>query len=270
MNDLTRFQAKIESHLTGSAAHCALTVAACVPSTNTALKIAAEQGAPAPQALLARAQTQGRGRLGRSFFSPDATGIYCSILLRPALDAREALFLTTAAATAAAQAIEAITQKSVGIKWVNDLFYSGKKVCGILTEAQTTPDGALRYAVVGIGINLCLPKDGFPPELAAIATALYESADEMPEGIAERLCAELLNRFFAIYDTLPDHSFLEEYRRRSTVLGRRVRYLQAERSLLATAVAIDEEARIVLALPDGTEQAFDCGEISLRPESDAP
>lgn len=244
----------------------AVTVVDCTASTNSDLKARAVAGAPEGEILIARTQTAGRGRLGRSFYSPGATGIYCSILLRPRLTAQDALYLTTAAAVAIAQAVFEVCHKDLGIKWVNDLFWEGRKVCGILTEGAPTSDGAtLAYAVVGFGLNLCAPKDGFPPELAEIATALYGENEVCPDGVAQRLCARIIERFFALYDALPDVSFLDEYRRRSTVLGKEVRCERGEESFVATVVDIDECANLRLRLADGSERTVGSGEISLRP-----
>ena len=255
----------ILSHLQNPARY-AITVVDCTASTNSDLKARARAGAPEGEILFARTQTAGRGRLGRSFYSPDATGIYCSILLRPRLAAEDALYLTTAAAVAIAQAVGEICGKDLGIKWVNDLFLGERKVCGILTEGAPASDSAtLSYAVLGFGLNLCAPKNGFPPELASIATALYGADEECPDDLASRLCARIMERFFALYDALPDISFLEEYRRRSTVLGKEVRCERGNESFLATVTDMDDRANLRLRLPDGSERTVGSGEISLRP-----
>lgn len=108
----------------------------------------------------------GRGRRDHSFFSPPDSGLYLSFLLRPDLSARDALSLTTCAAASVALAIEECAGVDAKIKWVNDVFCHGKKVCGILTEAALDLEtGGLQYAIVGIGVNLFPPKGGFPPEL---------------------------------------------------------------------------------------------------------
>ncbi|MBR3862676.1 MAG: biotin--[Clostridia bacterium] len=95
----------------------------------------------------------GRGRKGRSFFSPDGTGIYMSLLLRPQIHAELALRITTVAAVSVCQAIEKLSSRKPGIKWVNDIYMDGRKVCGILTETALASGGRLEYAVLGIGVN---------------------------------------------------------------------------------------------------------------------
>ena len=138
-----------------------------LPSTNDTVKALAAEGAPEGVVVLAEAQTAGKGRMRRQFFSPDGTGIYMSILLRPKLAAEDALFITTAAAAAVADAIEAATGENAGIKWVNDVYLRGLKVCGILTEgALGLEEGNLEYAVLGIGINAIAPQNGFPEEIS--------------------------------------------------------------------------------------------------------
>ena len=130
-------------------------------STNTLVKHLAEQGGREGMVVIAQHQTAGKGRLGRSFYSPKGTGLYLSILLRPKFSAQEALSITTAAAVAVAEAVDQVTGKEGGeakIKWVNDVYYRYRKVCGILTEASIDFEtGGLHYAVLGIGVNLTPP-----------------------------------------------------------------------------------------------------------------
>ena len=141
-----------------------------VTSTNTLLKAQAEQGAPEGTVLIAESQTAGKGRLGRHFTSPPGTGIYFSLLLRPHCTAEKSLFITTTAAVAVCEAIEQVTGLNPQIKWVNDVYLNEKKVCGILTEASVDfENGGLNWAVLGIGINIAVPEEGFPEEIRSIA-----------------------------------------------------------------------------------------------------
>ena len=138
--------------LTGPARRCAIDVQDSVTSTNTLLKQIAEHGGAEGMVLIAHQQTQGKGRLGRAFFSPKGTGLYLSVLLRPRFSAEEALSITTAAAVAVAQAIDAVTGEYPQIKWVNDVYLRGRKVCGILTEAAVDFESSgLHYAILEIG-----------------------------------------------------------------------------------------------------------------------
>ena len=114
---------------------CAIRVDARVPSTNTQAKKLAADGEAAPSLLLADGQTAGRGRMGRAFFSPPGTGLYMSVLLRPAVQAEELPLVTLAAAAAVCEAVEEAAGVSTRVKWVNDILVDGRKVAGILTEA---------------------------------------------------------------------------------------------------------------------------------------
>ena len=233
----------------------------CSPSTNTELKALAEQGAAEGTVLIAHRQTAGRGRLGRSFFSPPNTGLYLSVLLRPDGSPQESTRITTVAAVAAAKAAEQVCGTKVQIKWVNDLYRAGKKVCGILTEGQPIPnENRLAYAVCGVGFNLCPPKEGFPPEIAPIAGSLTDTFDptlRMPLALAflEEFRKDL---------ALPFSEILEEYRSRSLLTGKTVFSPTDSFSGDATVLGIDEEGGLRIALSDGTEQILRGGEVSVR------
>ncbi len=174
-----------------------LTIRREVTSTNTLLRQTAMGGAKEGTVLLAQKQTGGKGRMGRAFYSPADTGVYCSILLRPqSLDLCDAANVTTIAAVAACEAIEIAGAGSASIKWVNDVFVSGKKVCGILTEGAVDPaTSQAEFLIVGVGINVYPPRDGFPPELSHIAGSVFPTI--RPDG-RNRLAAFFLNRFLHI------------------------------------------------------------------------
>lgn len=249
--------------LEGPAQSCAIEVRDSVTSTNTVLKGIAEQGGAEGMALIAQQQTQGKGRLGRSFLSPKGTGLYLSVLLRPRFPAEEALSITTAAAVAVAEAIDQLTGQQAKIKWVNDVYLRGWKVCGILTEAAVDFESSgLHYAILGIGINLRAPEGGFPPEIADVAGALFQ--DEAPPGARARLAAGILNRFFAYYSALPRRDYMEAYRQRSLLTGLEVTYTQGSQSGEGLVLGVDEEARLLLRLPDGQERAFSAGEVQIK------
>ena len=132
-------------------------------SSNLTAKQLALAGAPHGTLVLAGQQKAGRGRLGRRFESPAGQGVYCSLLLRPALSAADAQTATIAAAVSVARAVKALCGLELGIKWVNDLYYQGKKVCGILTEAGTDIEsGQVEWLVVGIGLNLTTTPADWP------------------------------------------------------------------------------------------------------------
>lgn len=254
----------VMKHLTGRAkSFCRIDARDTVSSTNTVLKAYGEKGEPEGLVLIAEEQTGGKGRLGRSFYSPAKTGLYMSILLRPKLTVDKALFITTSAAVAVSRAIEEEAQVEAKIKWVNDVYCRGKKVCGILTEASIDfENGGLSYAVLGIGINISNPPGGFPPELRDIVGSLCES--EPVGDMKSRLAASVLNNFFLYYDAIEEKAFLPEYRSRSFLIGRQVTYMKDGTETLAVVEDIDEMARLVVSLPGGSTEALGAGEVSVK------
>lgn len=230
-------------------------------STNDDVKAAARAGEPEGLVIIADRQTAGRGRLRRSFFSPDGSGLYMSVLLRPDLSPAGSVLITAAAAVAVAEAVEQVSGRSARIKWVNDIFLDGKKVCGILTEGAVDADGKLQYAVLGIGVNVAPPPGGFPEGLRDIACAVFENG--APEGVRARLAAEILSRFHS-FRGLTDRAFLPAYRERSMVLGKPVQVFLGEEEFPARAVSIDDDCRLIVKTDDGLLPLC-AGEVSIRP-----
>ena len=235
-----------------------------VTSTNALLKDMAAEGADEGRALIAKKQTAGRGRLGRNFFSPK-NGIYLSILLKPDMDFREAMLLTTIAAVAVVEAVREVTGKDTGIKWVNDVYLEGKKICGILTEAVTdVENGKLSYAVVGIGVNITKPSDeNFPEELRDIAGFIYDG-EEPPKGIMSKLAASIIKNYFKYYEKLPEHSFMESYKQHQILLNKKIFVITSESSKNARVKGVDDDARLLVEYEDGKEEALFTGEVSIR------
>ena len=234
-----------------------------IGSTNTEVKARADQGEDEGLVILAGRQTAGRGRLGRSFFSPRGTGLYMSLLLRPGDRTDRPVSITSAAAAAVALAVEELSGETVGIKWVNDILLHGKKVCGILTEASFLPDGrALRYAVVGIGVNLCDPPGGYPAEIRDTAGSVFGPA--APPGAAATLAAGILDRFWDYYRRINTRPYLEDYRRRSVAVGRTVRVLTSHGGRRALVLGVDDDCGLAVRYDDGTEDVLSSGEISIR------
>ncbi len=248
-------------------APCPAELLAETGSTNEELKLRMQRGAAHGALLLAERQTGGRGRLGRAFASPPG-GLYMSMGLRcekdPALQAGLPL-LTAAAAVAVCEAVQVLCGLSLSIKWVNDLFWQGRKCCGILAEGVPGPGGDIAAVVVGIGLNYTTPDDAFPPELAGIAGALFpgRSAD-VDAGLPppEQLAADIHARLLDYAAGLQSRSFLLEYRRRNLLPGRAVIVL-ATPPYEALAVGIDDDARLVVRTPAGAQTALAAGEVAL-------
>lgn len=224
-------------------------------STNTEAKRRAMNGEKRA-IILARAQSEGRGRMGRSFYSPQGSGVYFSLLMPFEKSIENGVFLTSAVSVAVMRAIRHLTGKQVGIKWVNDLFWQGKKVCGILCEAMSI--GEERSVVIGIGINVKSAE--FPTELSEIAGSLC--ADEI--SLVELVCAvcrEILS--FLEDPTSPD--WLDDYRKHSLVLGREVQWIENGITQIGIAEEILEDGALcVKVLTTGETSILRTGEISLR------
>ena len=224
-----------------------------VTSTNDWLKMAAERGAPEGTVLAAVRQEQGKGRLGRSFFSP-AGGLYMSLLLRPVLPANEALMITAAAAVSVVEAIEAVCGRRCLIKWVNDVYLDDRKICGILTEASVNFETG--------GIKVEHPADGFAGELRERAGAIFEALTETGD-VKNRLCAEVLNRFYGYYIRLPEKPFMTLYKERSLLVGKEILIVRGSETVKAVATGIDDGARLLIRREDGREDIVSSGEVSV-------
>ncbi|MBO7333581.1 MAG: biotin--[acetyl-CoA-carboxylase] ligase [Lachnospiraceae bacterium] len=241
-----------------------------IDSTNLKCKSEAESGAYEGVTYIAEEQTKGRGRRGRSFFSPDSTGLYLSILLRPELEISDAVLITTAAAVAAATASEKVNdlikEGDVKIKWVNDLYLNDKKISGILTEAGLSMEtGGFDYAVMGIGFNLAPPKGGWPDDIKDRAGSLFEEG-LCPAGTRNRLAAEFLNAFLPIYKALPDVTYLSEYRKRQLTLDKDIDVIDgAGNKKRAHATGIDDRCGLIVIF-EGEDKpvTLTSGEISTR------
>jgi len=244
-----------------------------VDSTNNVLKLIAGNVNRTPRVCIAEEQTAGRGRRGRSFYSPKNTGIYISFLLFPDIPISEAAMLTTIAATAEAVAIEKVSSLPVDIKWVNDIWMRGKKVSGILTEASASvEDGSLEYVIVGIGINLYEPEGGFPEEIRDIAGAVYNDSTPI-ENLRNKVASELIIQFMKYYEAgIENSDFLSEYEKRCFVIGHDVtlispdhtRLKEGEKDPVVHVLGINNKCHLHVRHDDGTEEFLSGGEISIR------
>lgn len=232
-----------------------------VTSTNTLLK---EEGKNKSEfcTIIASSQTSGRGRLGRSFYSPQSSGVYFSVLLKPELEIQKAILITTAAAVAVTRTLEILGCENPQIKWVNDIFVNNKKVCGILTESVVnTETKKIDFAVLGVGINLVKPKEDFPEDIKNIAGAVF--SEDAP-FIKERFVAEFLNEFYKIYVNLSEAEFMFEYKNKCFCIGREISVISGDSVRQGTAISIDKNARLLVKFPDDHTEFISSGEISIK------
>ena len=232
-------------------------------STNQeAKKVAVSGEASHGSFVVALVQTAGRGRKGRSFYSPKDTGLYLSVVLEPEETLKESLLITTAAATAVYKAVQKVCGVSLDIKWVNDLYRNGKKVCGILTEAVTDfESGDIEFAIVGIGLNLYVEQEELPQELSGVAGGIFDTRQEAEGTDRNRLAAEIVN---ALLEETKELRLSREYVEHNMVPGRKIEISDGGNTRMARALSICEDGRLLVEEEDGTQNRLFYGEVSLR------
>ncbi len=231
-----------------------------VDSTNNEAKRMLSDGYEGTGLVVARRQTAGRGRLGRSFYSPAGTGIYMTLIRRPREGMRQVTRVTAAAALAVCRAIESLTDLRPGIKWVNDVYLDGKKICGILSEAVTDVEsGSVQSVIVGIGVNITTAD--FPEEIAGRVTSL--GVELSPSVLIAAICDSLLD----LWEDLSDPAIMEGYRARSVVIGKEIDFYAGDVKRSGVAVDIDENGGLIVNC-DRERVVLQTGEITVRLKGD--
>ena len=226
-------------------------------STMIEAKDLLNKGVDAPFAVIAGRQDGGRGRLGRSFFSPEG-GVYFSIVI-PGRDIPSPDLLTISASLAASRAIERLTGFTTAIKWVNDIYINGKKVVGILTEGIVDMElSGLDKAIVGIGVNLSGNSSDIPYEIRDKMAFIYETG-KSPVTRGE-LAAAITKELFALQGT----RFIDEYRAKCFVIGLDVTVIKAGRERNGHAYGLDDNGHLLIEYPGGEKEALSSGEVSIR------
>lgn len=237
-----------------------------IDSTNKEAKRLAIGEPSRIQMIVSDQQTEGRGRMGRSFYSPKGSGIYISFLFAPTFPVSKATLATGAAAAATARAISSVSGKQCQIKWVNDLYYDGKKICGILTEGVTGIESrTIDYMIIGIGIN-CHPAD--------LKEQAGENAGDLGGDISRNaLAAEVANELLPLIKDLDPAGFMEYYRQHSNVIGENIRIFGSGISSRdgegrpATATGITDNGGLEVEYSDGRKEVLTSGEISIRKDN---
>jgi len=212
----------------------------------------------APLLITAESQTGGRGRQGKSFSSPKG-GLYMSLLVKCGRDMSEAVRVTSAVSVAVCRALKEVCGLECDIKWVNDIYVNGKKLCGILTEAVNNyGTGTTDWLIIGIGVNLITTPDGVN------AASVYTETGAVPDR--DKLCAKITAELLAILRLLEkqDYSYMDEYRHRSCVIGKNVRCIKNNSEFYASVSGIDDLGGLCLVFPDGHTETMTSGEITLR------
>ena len=236
--------------------------------------------------IVAESQSAGRGRLGRTFVSPEKTGIYISVIYAPKGGITNPARLTACAAVAICRAIKNIFGEAAldsvlpQIKWINDIFVGGKKVCGILAEGVANfESGMIEAAVVGMGINIKKNKTAFEGELANVVGTLEDaitqtSSDKSSPSISRTLvAAEIAGQVLKIFEEdasseTAHKAIIKEYKEASFLIGRELTVYpligDEKSSYKAIATDIDDNARLIVTLEDGSKRTLSSGEVSLK------
>lgn len=231
-------------------------------STNQDAKTGVVEGKPHGTVYVTDKQTAGRGRRGRSFVSMNGNSIYMSMILKPEVSAENVVLITTAASVAVNRAIYQVTGKQTQIKWVNDLYYNQRKICGILTEAVTDCEtGTIDRVILGIGINFNIVPESVPEELKEVAGALF--AGNSGNITRNQLIAKIIQQVMNMCKNLGGKEFLDDYRRNSMVIGKTVNVIGTV-TKEAIAIGIAENGGLMVRYLDGNEETLCSGEITIR------
>lgn len=234
-----------------------------IDSTNTEAKRMASDGAPHGTVLIADCQTHGRGRMGRSFHSPENAGIYLSMILRPNCPAQQLLHLTCATAVAAADGIYRATSLQTGIKWTNDLVYERKKLGGILTELALNSNGSVDYAIVGIGINCNQTALQFPAEIQSTATSLRLCTGKDIDRTA--VIASILVALQEMCSNLQNPAkVLTRYKEKCITIGQEISLVRGDVVSHGKALDVDDNGALLVRFEDGQIHTVNSGEVSIR------
>lgn len=227
-------------------------------STMDLARAAAAEGAPHGAIVLAEMQTAGRGRRGRGFFSPPGGSLYFTLTLRPSREAYGSLPLAVPLAVCRACEAEGVDAR---IKWPNDIWVGERKLCGMLIDGGTGPDGLIAYAGIGINVNADPTAD---PALRETATSLSrELAREVArEPLLARICDELEAAF-----ALPEAELAAAYRERSLVLGRRIVVEETEGAYEARALDVAPDGALIVEREGGERLTVLAADVSVRPEA---
>lgn len=230
-------------------------------STNQLAKErASQQGNNEPLLIVANGQTGGYGRFGRDFESPEDTGIYMSYLLRIDQPIKDVGQLTTATAMAVSYALENKLNIQPQIKWVNDIYYQNKKVCGILTEAVTDIETQqVTSLVIGIGLD-------FKTDITKLSTDLRDRVGslvaESGDVTRNELIAEITNQFMTIYQDYQSGGFMDDYRKRSLVIGKTVTLKSGHQEITGVVETISDSGQLIFRNGDGQVTKYMAGEIT--------
>ena len=253
----------IITHLDKTLADVDIHIFKTIPSTNDKAKEFALNGAKNGTVIIAEEQSAGKGRMGRSFYSPANTGIYMSIILRPKLTSMDSVLITTAASVSICNAIYKATGIQCEIKWINDIYINNKKVAGILTEASTnSQSGIIDYLILGIGINFNKPKDNFPNEIKNIATSLFDN--DSNGKTRNILCAEIINNILNMISNIKNYDFISEYKEKSIIMNKDIMYTISGKSFFGKVIDINNDGSLIIKDKYDNMITINSSEVTIR------
>lgn len=256
-------ESTVKQHLPSETMFNYVKVYDSIDSTNREAKRLWQNGLKEPALILAREQTAGKGRRGRTWHSPKDEGVFMSMLLIPDIEPNHASMLTLIAGLAVTQAIKSLTGIDSMIKWPNDLVMGNKKVCGILTEMSAEMD-YVHHVVVGIGINVT--HVDIDDSIVGIATSISANCGQVISRPA--LIGAVVEAFEGLYDqfVVEQHLgfMLEAYNNRCINVGRDLRVLSRSGEIEGKGIGITEDGTLQIRLKDGTITTVNAGEVSVR------
>ncbi|MBA3993768.1 MAG: biotin--[acetyl-CoA-carboxylase] ligase [Cyanobacteria bacterium DS2.3.42] len=269
--DLPKFESQLKTTWLGRAPGWRNELWDTIGSTNTRAAELSAEGAPEGVIVLARHQTAGRGRLGRTWVSPVDAGLYMSLILRPRAPQSQIPLLTIAAGIAVAEAIRSVCDLKVGLKWVNDIIYDRRKVGGILAEMPAMANGNAaakqlpQAVIVGIGINVNLKQEDIPEELTQKIDSLsrIKDSDVDPNAIAAAITSAFEDTS-ALLGPSTSQQLTNRWRDLSITIGQMIVTENSERKLEGKAVDITDSGALIVELADGSRITLHAGEISIR------
>ncbi len=256
------YERGIQKHLNTSSFGKKIVCFKEIDSTNSYARKLAYNGEKNGTTVIAECQTEGRGRMGRSFESPSENGIYMSVIVKIPFSPHTSQLITACTAVAVSNAIDKVCRTDTKIKWVNDIFLNNRKICGILTEASMNFESyLLEYAVIGIGINVYSVKNKFSNELLEKVTSIEDEIGLKADRC--ELCGEILNNLEKELDKIESKEFIEEYRKRSCIIGKEVIVSKGNTERHAYAYNIDDNACLEVRYDNGEEEPLYSGEARI-------
>ncbi len=232
-------------------------------STNTRAKDLASHGAPEGTVVIAEKQTKGRGRRGRSWFSPLSDGIYASLILRPAISPVVASKITLMAAVAVAESLLSLTQLDVRIKWPNDILINGKKIAGILTEISTEMD-RVDYIVIGLGLNVNTSFKNTSREVRERATSiLAETGKRFPRIKLIRAYLQFYEKYYEMFNKSGFEPIMSRWKELANIIGQRIIVDTISKKYIGEVLNVDDDGILILKDDQGTAHRIFSGDVTL-------